>query len=147
MSLPFGPPLSPMLGVLADDLPEGPEWAYEPKWDGFRVIVFRDGDALDLRSRDDRPLLRYFPEVAGPLLAALPQGAVADGELVIAQGPVLDFDALQLRLHPAESRVKKLAAEIPASVVLWDLLASGADDLRGLPYERRRERLLAEVRP
>src|SRR5687767_13495638 len=98
-----------MLGTLADGLPDGEGWLYEPKWDGFRVLVFRDGDHLELRSRDDRPLLRYFPELAVPLLAALPPAAVADGELVIVRDGVLDFEAMQMRLHPAESRVRKLA--------------------------------------
>lgn len=145
--LPFRPPLAPMLGLLADGLPEDEGWAFEPKWDGFRVLVFREGDTLDLRSRDDRPLLRYFPELAGPLRQALPEQAVADGEIVIVTGGTLDFDALQLRLHPAASRVDKLAAATPAGVVLWDLLAEGDEDLRPLPYEARRERLLAAVRP
>lgn len=145
--LPFAPPLQPMLGLLSDALPEGPGWAFEPKWDGFRVLVFRDGEALDLRSRDDRPLLRYFPELDAPLRAVLPDAAVADGEIVIARGTALDFEALQLRLHPAASRVNKLADEIPASVVLWDLLADGAADLRALPFEERRRRLVERVRP
>ena len=139
--LPFRPPLAPMLGLLADALPEGEGWAYEPKWDGFRVLVFRDGDEVDLRSRDDRPLLRYFPELAQPLRDALPEVAVADGEIVIVSGGTLDFEALQLRLHPAASRVNKLAAEMPAGVILWDLLADGDEDLRARPYEARRERL------
>lgn len=145
--LPFSPPLQPMLGLLADALPEGPEWAYEPKWDGFRVLVFRDGGEVDLRSRDDRPLLRYFPELAQPLRDALPAAAVADGEIIIVRGGTLDFDALQLRLHPAASRVNKLAGELPAGVVLWDLLGEGREDLRAAPYEVRRERLLAALRP
>jgi ATP-dependent DNA ligase len=139
--LPFGPPLEPMLGTLADGLPDGEGWLYEPKWDGFRVLVFRDGDHLDLRSRDDRCLLRYFPELAEGLLATLPEAAVADGELVIVREGVLDFEAMQMRLHPAESRVRKLAGEIPAAIVLWDLLAEGAEDLRDLPLRKRRERL------
>jgi ATP-dependent DNA ligase len=145
--LPFGPPLNPMLGLLADGLPEGEGWLFEPKWDGFRVVVFRDRDQLDLRSRDDRPLLRYFPELAEPLKAALPDVAVADGEVLIVQGGALQFDVLQMRLHPAASRVNKLAAETPAGVVLWDLLADGDEDLRARPLEERRERLLARVTP
>jgi ATP-dependent DNA ligase len=130
-----------MLGTLADGLPEGDGWLYEPKWDGFRVLVFRDGPSLDLRSRDDRPLLRYFPELEEPLLRSLPPAAVADGELVIVHGGSLDFEALQMRLHPAASRIQKLAREIPAAVVLWDLLAEGDEDLRGAPLRERRARL------
>jgi ATP-dependent DNA ligase len=144
--LPFGPPLQPMLGTLAEALPEGPDWVFEPKWDGFRVLVFRDGDALDLRSRDDKPLLRYFPELDAPLRAALPEVAVADGEIVVATDGALDFEAMQLRLHPAASRIKKLSAELPAAIVVWDLLASGAEDLRERPFRERRERLVAELR-
>jgi ATP-dependent DNA ligase len=132
-TLPFGPPLEVMLGLLADDLPEGPEWSYEPKWDGFRVLVFRDGDHLELSSRDSRPLLRFFPEVGEALRAALPEAAVVDGEVVVARGGALDFEALQLRLHPAASRVQRLSAELPAAFVAWDLLALGATDLRDPP--------------
>lgn len=144
--LPFQPPLEPMLGVLGDALPEGEGWSFEPKWDGFRLLVFRDGKDLDLRSRDDRPLLRYFPEVADPLMDALPEQAVVDGELLLVRDGVLDFEALQIRLHPAASRVNKLAKEIPAAVVLWDLLADGASDLRASPFAERRERLVQRVR-
>lgn len=144
--LPFGPPLDPMLGTLADALPEGPAWWYEPKWDGFRVIAFRDGDEVDLRSRDGRPLLRYFPEIGEAVRAGLPERAVVDGEIVLPTPSGLDFEALQLRLHPAESRIRKLAAEIPATLVVWDLLASGDEDLRGAPFADRRARLEAEVR-
>ncbi|MEQ1504724.1 MAG: ATP-dependent DNA ligase [Myxococcota bacterium] len=145
--LPFGPPLAPMLGLLSETLPDGPGWSYEPKWDGFRVVVFRDGASLDLRSRDDRPLLRYFPELGPALLEALPERAVVDGEIVIARNGVLDFESLQLRLHPAASRVNKLAGTLPASVVVWDLLAEGDVDLRPMPFADRRDRLLARVRP
>lgn len=144
--LSFQPPLEPMLGLLADGLPDGEGWAFEPKWDGFRLLVFRDGADLDLRSRDDRPLLRYFPELAEPLREALPEAAVVDGELLVVSGGVLDFESLQMRLHPAASRVQKLAGEIPAVVVLWDLLADGADDLRAAPFAERRARLVAGVR-
>jgi ATP-dependent DNA ligase len=136
-----------MLGVLADALPTGDGWWYEPKWDGFRVLLFRDGPEIDLRSRDDRPLLRYFPEVGEALLRALPDVCVADGELVIRGAGGLDFDRLQLRLHPAASRVRKLAAECPACVVLWDLLALGDEDLRGRPFAERRARLERCVTP
>ncbi|MCI0344407.1 MAG: ATP-dependent DNA ligase, partial [Chloroflexi bacterium] len=98
-----------MLAKLADELPAGDGWLFEPKWDGFRAIVFRDGDRLYLQSRDLRPLDRYFPDLAAPLLAVLPERCVVDGEIVIATEDGLDFDALQLRLHPAASRVAKLA--------------------------------------
>jgi ATP-dependent DNA ligase len=135
------PPVEPMLAKLADALPEGDGWLFEPKWDGFRAIVFRDGGALHLQSRDLRPLDRYFPELKEPLLASLPERAVVDGEIVIAGPRGLDFDALQLRLHPAASRVAKLAAETPASFVAFDLLAEGEDDLREAPQSARRARL------
>lgn len=145
--LPFGPPFSPMLGLLADGLPEGDGWAFEPKWDGFRVLVFRDGDALDLRSRDDRPLARFFPELLEPLRSALPPSCVVDGEILLVVGGAVDFERLQMRLHPAASRVQKLAAELPAAVVVWDLLALGADDLRGAPFHERRARLAQALAP
>jgi ATP-dependent DNA ligase len=136
------PPIEPMLARLADALPAGDGWLFEPKWDGFRAIVFRDRDRLYLQSRDLRPLDRYFPDLAAPLLAALPERCVVDGEIVIATGRGLDFDALQLRLHPAASRVAKLAAETPASFVAFDLLAEGDDDLRVRPQSERRARLM-----
>ncbi len=149
-SLPFGPPLPPMLAKLAGALPEGEGWLYEPKWDGFRALVFRDGDALYLQSRDERPLGRYFPELCEALLAQVPETCVLDGEIVVAREGALDFEALQLRLHPAASRVKKLAAATPASFVAFDLLALGADDLRERPERERRaalERALAGASP
>src|SRR5436309_1232518 len=111
MDLPVNPPVSPMLAKLARALPDGDDWLFEPKWDGFRCIVFRDGDEIELGSRNERPLTRYFPEVCQSLLDALPARCVLDGEIVIAGPSGLDFDALQLRLHPAESRVRKLAGE------------------------------------
>jgi ATP-dependent DNA ligase len=144
-TLPFGPPLAPMLGTLADGLPSGPGWLFEPKWDGFRVLVWREGEDLELRSRDSRPLLRYFPELRKPLLAALPEVAVADGELVLWHEGSLDFDRLQLRLHPAASRIHKLAVEMPTALILWDLLAVGGDDLRERPFRERRAALLERV--
>src|SRR6476659_8605701 len=116
------PPLLPMLAKRADALPSGDGWIYEPKWDGFRTLVFRDGDAVVLQSRDEKPLERYFPELLAPLRAQLPERCVLDGEIVIALGDALDFEALQLRLHPAASRVKLLATQTPASVVFFDLL-------------------------
>ena len=134
------PPIEPMLARPADALPQGEGWLFEPKWDGFRAIAFRDGPRLYLQSRDLRPLDRYFPDLAAPLLAALPERCVVDGEIVIATERGLDFDTLQLRLHPAASRVAKLAAATPASFVAFDLLAEGARDLRERPQaERRRE--------
>ena len=135
------PPIEPMLATLGEGLPDGDGWLFEPKWDGFRAIVFRDGGRLYLQSRDLKPLDRYFPDLAAPLLAALPERCVVDGEIVIATEQGLDFDALQLRLHPAASRVAKLAAETPASFVAFDLLAEGDEDLRARPQSERRARL------
>ncbi len=143
MKLVIPPPLLPMLAKRVDTLPEGDGWIFEPKWDGFRVLVFRDGDELFLQSRDEKPLDRYFPELRAPLLAALPERAVLDGEIVIARRDGLDFEALQTRLHPAASRVNKLAQEIPASIVFWDLLCVGDEDLRTTPFAERRHRLIA----
>jgi ATP-dependent DNA ligase len=144
MQLPIQPPLEPMLAKPADGLPEGEGWLYEPKWDGFRAIVFRDRDEVFTQSRDLKPLDRYFPELEAPLRAALPERCVLDGEVVIAgPGGALDFDALLLRIHPAESRVRMLAAESPASFVAWDLLALGDEDLRSTPQGERRARLEA----
>ncbi len=148
MNLPINPPLAPMLAKLQPDIPEGPGWLYEPKWDGFRAIVFRDGSDLEVCSRDKRPLQRYFPELLAVLCDILPDRCVVDGEIIIATSDGLDFDSLQLRLHPAESRVRKLAGEIPASYVAFDLLALGDDNLCVEPFKRRRdllERKLAGV--
>jgi len=130
-----------MLSAAADALPKGDGWQFEPKWDGFRTLIFRDGDELLLQSRDEKPMNRYFPELTAPLAAALPPRCVLDGEIVIVGAGGLDFEALLLRIHPAASRVKLLAAETPASYVAWDLLALGDDDLRQLPLTERRERL------
>jgi ATP-dependent DNA ligase len=130
-----------MLSSAADALPEGEGWLFEPKWDGFRTIVFRDGDEILLQSRDLKPMNRYFPELMAPLTAALPERCVVDGEVVIVGTHGLDFEALLLRIHPAESRVKLLAAQSPASFVAWDLLARGDEDLREVPLGTRRERL------
>lgn len=141
MRLPFDPPLAPMLSSAADALPTGDGWQFEPKWDGFRTIVFRDGDELFLQSRDEKPMNRYFPELLPPLLAALPERCVVDGEIVIAGPHGLDFEALLLRIHPAAKRVKLLAEQSPSSFVAWDLLALGDDDLRDETLERRREKL------
>jgi ATP-dependent DNA ligase len=133
-----------MLAKRVSELPNEPGWIFEPKWDGFRVLVFRDGEETFIQSRDEKPLNRYFPELLAPLSAELPTRAVLDGELVIAKSGALDFDALQLRLHPAASRVALLSKQIPASVVFWDLLCEGDRDLRATPFHERRTRL-AEV--
>jgi ATP-dependent DNA ligase len=141
MSLPVSPPVEPMLARLTDGIPAQDGWLFEPKWDGFRSIVFRDGADVYLQSRDLRPFNRYFPELPPALAANLPERCVVDGEIVIATDHGLDFDALLLRIHPAASRVALLAAESPASFVAFDLLALGDDDLRATPQEVRRERL------
>src|SRR4051812_12908049 len=125
MRLPVNPPVLPMLAKRVDDLPAGDGWIFEPKWDGFRALVFRDGDETFIQSRDEKPLDRYFPEVVAACKAQLPARCVLDGEIVIARDEALDFEALQLRLHPAASRVKMLSQEIPASVVFFDLLCEG----------------------
>jgi ATP-dependent DNA ligase len=135
------PPVSPMLAKLARQLPEADGLVYEPKWDGFRCIVFRDGPEVELGSRNERPLTRYFPELLEPLRAALPPRAVVDGEIVIAGTGGLDFDALLQRIHPAASRVDMLAETTPASFVAFDLLALGPDDLRPAPFAQRRAQL------
>jgi ATP-dependent DNA ligase len=139
-----------MLAKLTREMPPAGAVSFEPKWDGFRCIVFRDGDDLDLQSRNQKPLLRYFPELREPLLEQLPDRVVLDGELVVANERGLDFDALQLRQHPAVSRVNKLAVEIPASYVAFDLIALGDDSLLDTPFGDRRaalERLLGDARP
>ena len=148
MHLPFEPPIPPMLAKRIDKVPEGEEWIYEPKWDGFRTIVFRDGPELLLQSRELRPLNRYFPELLDPLKRQLPARCVLDGEIVIVRDGALDFDALQLRLHPAASRVNKLSEATPASIVFFDLLAKGTSDLRQSPFFKRRtelEKLMAKA--
>ena len=144
------PPIAPMLARLVDALPEGESFLYEPKWDGFRAIVFRGEDDVYIQSRDLRPLDRYFPELHDALIARLPRGCVVDGEIVIATREGLDFDALQLRLHPAASRVAKLAKESPASFVAFDLLAADGQALMSVAQSERRvklEALLRKVRP
>src|SRR6266540_3211829 len=130
-----------MLSSAAGSLPEGHGWQFEPKWDGFRTLVFRDGAEILLQSRDEKAMNRYFPELVAPLAAALPARCVLDGEIVIVGSAGLDFEALLLRIHPAESRVKLLAASTPASFVAWDLLAIGDEDLRERPLVERRARL------
>jgi ATP-dependent DNA ligase len=148
MDLVVRPPILPMLAKRVAELPEGDEWIYEPKWDGFRALVFRSGKDVLIQSRDQKPLNRYFPELIEPLRKQLPQKCVLDGEVVIAKGGALDFDALQLRIHPAVSRVKMLSEQTPASVVFFDLLCRGERDLREEPFSRRRaelEKILADA--
>jgi ATP-dependent DNA ligase len=150
VNLPVKPPLLPMLSKRVDEIPSGEGWIFEPKWDGFRALVFRDGAEIDIQSRDAKPLNRYFPEVVEALKEQLPQRCALDGEIVIAKDGGLDFEALQLRLHPAASRAKMLSQQIPASMVFFDALCKGDDDLRGKPFERRRqilEEMLAGVHP
>ena len=144
----IAPPVEPMLAKLAEALPEGGGFLYEPKWDGFRAIVFRRESDLFIQSRDLRPLDRYFPELRDALLVNLPLDCVVDGEIVIPTTHGLDFDALQLRLHPAASRVAKLAKDIPSAFVAFDVLAIDGRDVRELPQRGRRtllERALAHV--
>lgn len=141
MQLPVMPPVSPMLAKLSREMPEGEGLIYEPKWDGFRCIVFRDGSELELGSRNERPLTRYFPELLGPLLESLPSRCVLDGEIVIAGPSGLDFDALLQRIHPADSRIRLLASSTPASFVAFDILAAGDDDLRPTAFATRRKAL------
>ncbi len=139
-----------MLAKRVDAIPEGNNWIFEPKWDGFRALIFRDGDDIFLQSRDLKPLDRYFPELVESLLSQLPQRCVLDGEIVIADQDGLDFEKLQLRLHPAASRVKLLSNQIPASVVFFDLLCEADRDLREEPFHIRRrklEELLASAKP
>ncbi|HKG96857.1 MAG TPA: hypothetical protein VKA97_03545, partial [Pyrinomonadaceae bacterium] len=150
MELPVNPPILPMLAKRVDQLPAAGDWIFEPKWDGFRALIFRDGDEVMIQSRDEKPLNRYFPELIDPVLKQLPTKCVLDGEIVIAQKGALDFDSLQLRLHPAASRVKLLSEQIPSSIVFFDLLAEGKRDLRKQPFAERRSRLealLSSVKP
>jgi ATP-dependent DNA ligase len=141
MQLPVMPPVQPMLAKSVPDVPDGPGFLYEPKWDGFRCIVFRDGDEVELGSRNEKPLTRYFPEVVEAVKAQLPERCVVDGEIVIAAGKGLDFEALLQRIHPAASRVKMLAETTPASFIAFDLLALGDESLMDEPQSVRRERL------
>jgi len=135
-----------MLAKAAPSIPEGAQWLYEPKWDGFRCLVFWDGSDIYLQSRDLKPLGRYFPEVEAALKQVLPAPMVLDGEIVIAGDSGLEFDSLQMRLHPAASRVKMLSEQTPASFVAFDLLAIGDEDLRNVPFEQRRERLISALK-
>jgi ATP-dependent DNA ligase len=150
MDLLVQPPVLPMLAKRVESIPDADGWIFEPKWDGFRAIVFRDGDEVLIQSRDTKSLNRYFPELIETLKQGLPKRCVLDGEVVIAGSHGLDFDALQLRIHPAASRVKMLAEQTPASVVFFDLLCEGDEDLRERPFAERRSRLettLAEAQP
>jgi ATP-dependent DNA ligase len=144
MTLPVHPPVSPMLAKLSREMPVGDDLLYEPKWDGFRCIVFRDGDEIELGSRNERPLTRYFPELLEPMRAQLPDPCVLDGEIVIAGPDGLDFNALLQRVHPAASRVKLLSEKTPASFVAFDILGIGDRDLREQPFSDRRP-ILSEV--
>src|SRR6267142_4270478 len=146
----IAPPVEPMLAKLADELPTGGDYLFEPKWDGFRALVFHGGTELFIQSRDSRPLDRYFPELHDALLERLPAGSVLDGEIVIATPRGLDFDALQLRLHPAASRIAKLAKETPSAFVAFDAIAIGGRSLMAEPQATRRsalEELLAKAKP
>ncbi len=149
-SIVLTPPIEPMLAKIADELPQGPGFLFEPKWDGFRAIVFRKAGEVVIQSRDLKPLDRYFPELSKALGEILPRGCVIDGEIVVARGNGLDFDALQQRLHPAASRIARLARETPASFVAFDLLAAGGKSTMALPQGERRarlEQLLGSVKP
>jgi ATP-dependent DNA ligase len=143
MRLPVMPPVAPMLAKAVPAIPPGA--SYEPKWDGFRSVIFRDGDEIEIGSRNERPMTRYFPELVAALQAELPPRCVVDGEIVIATGNGLDFEALQQRIHPASSRVNMLAEQTPASFIAFDLLALGDEDLTGQPFEQRRARLVAAL--
>jgi len=141
VDLPVMPPVKPMLAKSTPSVPDEPGLCFEPKWDGFRCVVFRDGAEIELGSRNERPLTRYFPELVALLRSALPERCVLDGEIVMVTEHGLDFDVLQNRLHPAASRIEKLAGETPASFVAFDLLALGEEDLTGAPFAERRARL------
>ena len=149
-SLATTPPIEPMLAKIADTLPSADGFLFEPKWDGFRAIIFRNGDECFIQSRDLKPLNRYFPELERACIERLPKGCVIDGEIVVVGSNGLDFDALQQRLHPAASRVAKLSSATPASFVAFDLLAAGVKSTMQLPQSERRvrlERLLGSVQP
>ncbi|HZA60410.1 MAG TPA: ATP-dependent DNA ligase [Actinomycetota bacterium] len=142
MPLPFSPPLAPMLARVQTDIPAGDGWRYEPKWDGFRAIVFRDGKDVHIESRSQKPLQRYFPELLPVLRSALPRTCVVDGEIITPIEGRLEFDVLQQRIHPAASRVELLSRETPATFVAFDLLAVVGQDLRPKPLSERWDRLL-----
>jgi ATP-dependent DNA ligase len=146
MDLPFSPPLGPMLAKAVKAMPQGDVF-YEPKFDGFRCVVFRDGDEVELSSRGERPLTRYFPELVETVKRELPERCVIDGEVIMRKGNRLDFDTLAQRIHPAASRIKLLSEQTPASFVAFDVLALGSDDLTGLPFAERRARLARALEP
>ena len=145
MALPLKPPVKPQLARPAKDLPDGDGWRFEPKWDGFRTIVFRDGDDVHLQSRNGRPMNRYFPEVIPDVLSLRGERLVLDGELIVVVDGIQEFDLLGQRIHPAKSRVDMLAEKTPAAFVAFDLLAEGDEELLDLPYEERRRRLAAAI--
>jgi ATP-dependent DNA ligase len=140
MDLPVMPPVAPMLAKAVPEIPVG-GFAYEPKWDGFRSIIFRDGDEVEIGSRNEKPMTRYFPDVVEAVKAALPKRCVVDGEIVVPQDGRLEFETLQQRIHPAASRVQKLAAETPAHFIGFDLLATGSKSLMDAPFSKRRTEL------
>lgn len=146
MELPLNPPVKPMLAKPVAEIPAGQ--VYEPKWDGFRSIVFRDGDEVEIGSRNEKPMTRYFPEVVEAIKANFPERAVIDGEVIVADTGrnTLDFEALQQRIHPAASRVKMLSEQTPAGFVAFDLLALGDEDLTERPFAERRARLLEALK-
>jgi ATP-dependent DNA ligase len=149
MQLPVMPPVAPMLSKAVPRIPEGP-FSYEPKWDGFRSIVFRDGDEVEIGSRNERPMTRYFPEIVEAVKANLPQKCVIDGEIIVVVGDRLEFEVLQQRIHPAASRVRLLSQETPASFIAFDLLAMDGTDYTHRPFEERRailENALADAKP
>ena len=143
MDLPVLPPVAPMLSRAVKEIPDTGHW--EPKWDGFRTIAFRDGDEIELGSRNERPMTRYFPELIDALRENLPERCVVDGEIILTSNGRLDFEALQQRIHPADSRVRMLAERTPSSFVAFDLLALGDDDLMGQPFAERRAALVAAL--
>jgi len=146
MTLPLSPPVLPQLARSAKELPEGEQWCYEPKWDGFRTIVFRDGHDVRLQSRNGRPMNRYFPEVVEQVRALPADRVVLDGEMIVIVDGIQEFDLLSQRIHPAASRVETLSRETPAEYVAFDLLGEGDEQLLDLPYLERRKRLKAIVR-
>jgi ATP-dependent DNA ligase len=144
VKLPVMPPVSPMLAKSVPEIPVG-NYLYEPKWDGFRSIIFRDGDEVEIGSRNEKPMTRYFPDVVEAVKAALPDKCVVDGEIVVPQDGRLDFETLQQRIHPAESRVRRLAAETPARFIGFDVLAVGDESLMAVPFRDRRTALEAAI--
>src|SRR3954465_9942513 len=144
MALELRPPLAPMEALSVSEIPRGPEWQYEPKWDGFRCIAFRDGETVELQSKAGQPLARYFPEIVANVLKVKAQRFVLDGEIVIPIGKELSFDDLLQRIHPAESRIRKLAAETPGIYLVFDLLVDEKGNaLHELPLADRRKKLEA----